>query len=255
MAKDKTAGLKVYQQPTDLMTKDKLIKLFPNKKRTITDKTVELINVATGDPQFDGYSFENTLVEYRKVMDRRSGSLADYICAIKFCAYVESGMNDTEAYFMAFSHRDLIRNAIGKPTDSNEYVMVVSSAHRYKKTPMVQDIMTMADVPMYLLKQSTRYAAVGVLEDEMMNAAFSKDRIAAATAILKEIKEPDNKRIELEIGLSSDAHKQIEKTNTQMAEIASNQLKLLQQGYSIDDVQKLNIKQETQEVIEADIDE
>lgn len=250
----KRPGLNIYHQEVEEMTKEKLISLFPNKKRTITDETLELINSAIAQPTFDGYGFENTLVEYSKVMDRRSGSLHDYIRAVKFVAYLESGMTDIDAYRMAFADRELVRKSIGKAADTSEYVNVVTSAHRFKKTPMVVDIMTMADVAASILYKGTFHLAVGVLQDEMINASFSKDRIAAASVIIKEFKPVDTIQQEINFGLTDDAQKHVERTNNQMATIAENQLKLLEQGYNIADIQKLHIKKH-EDIIDGEIDE
>jgi len=250
---DNNTGLRVVKQESEMMTVEKLIKLFPEKKRTINEQTVEIINSSMSDPTFDGYSFENTLVEYRKVMDRRSGSIKDYICAVKFVAYLEGGHSDLDAYRMAFAHRELVRSSLGKPASSPEYLNVSTSAHRFKKTPMVLDIMTMADVPMYLLHQGTRHAAVGVLADMMMNAGQDKDRISAATAILKEIKEPEKIKMEMEIGLNEDAHAQIKKTNDQLVNIAENQQKLFAQGIPINQLQQIHTKK-NEDAIEVEID-
>jgi hypothetical protein len=248
------AGLNIYNQEVEPMTVDKLISLFPQKKRTINQKTVDLINQSLDDPRFDGYSFENTLVEFRKVMDRRSGSLIDYIRAIKFVAYLDSGMSDAQAYRMAFADRELVRKAIGKSATSNEAMAVTSSAHRYKKTPMVQDILTLGDVPMGLLHQTTLYQAVGVLADEMINAGTSKDRIAAAAVLVKELKTNETNKFTLEVGLSQDAQSQIETTNKTMYEIAQMQKKMYEGGLSIQDVQQIHTLKKDKQVIDAEIE-
>lgn len=255
MSDRSTAGLRVVTQEHEPMTKERLVRLFPERKSTINQQTVDLINDAALDPSFDGYSFENTLVEFKKVLGRRSGSLKDYICAVKFVAYMESGLSDIDAYRMAFSHRELVRKAIGTSSDSSEYINLSTSVYRFKKTPMVQDIMTLADVPMYLLHQTTRYQAVGVLKDEMLNSALAKDRISAATAILKEIKEPEKIEMGLEIGLNEDSRKQIESTNNQLASIAENQRKLLLAGHSIEEIQQMHIKKVDAIDVELDEDE
>ncbi len=249
----RSPGLGVIDRNPDLMTVDRLKSLFPEKKRTINQQTVDIINNSINDPAFQANSFENSLVEFRNVMKRRSGSLIDYICALKYVAYLETGMKDLDAFRCAFSHKDIVKKAIGKPATSPEYTVVSASSTRYRKSPMVQDIMTLADVPMYLLLQTSRYKAVGVLEDEMTNAPLSKDRIAAATSILQNIKEPDNKKIELEIGLSDEANAQIRSTDEKLTMIAEQQLKMLEQGFSIEDVQQIHIKEP--DIVDAEVEE
>jgi len=248
------AGLGVVRKKQELLSIDDVVKMFPDKKKTINKQTVDLINSSVQDIEFDGYSFKNTLAEYSNIMKRRSGSLNEYICAVKFVAYVESGDNTVAAYRKAFAHRKLVQDAVGKSSETNEYIKLSRSATRYSKTPMVVDIMTIADVPLYILYKSTKMQAVGVLADEMVNAALPKDRIMAATAILKEIKEPEKVDMELKVGLNEDAAKQIDQTNKQLYDIAENQRMLLESGLSIEEIQTVHIKKE-EEIIEGEIDE
>jgi len=245
-------GLGLVKKRTNKYTLGELQALFPHKKKTINQQTLDLINSAVEDPEFDGHSIKNTLLEYSDIMKRRSGSINDYICAIKFVAYVESGDNNVQAYRKAFAHRQLVQKAIGVGADTPEYMNLANSAKRYAKSPMVVDIMTIADVPMEILHQGDRYRAMGVLTDEMLNAALSKDRIEAAKAVITATKGPERTNLAMEVGLTQDAAKAVEDTNKKMSEIAQNQLKFIEAGYSVEDVQKLYLKKE--DAIEAEID-
>jgi len=246
-------GLGLVKKRTTKYTLGELQALFPHKKKTINQQTLDLINSAVEDPEFDGHSIKNTLLEYSDVMKRRSGSINDYICAIKFVAYVESGDNNVQAYRKAFAHRRLVQKAIGVGADTPEYMNLANSAKRYAKSPMVVDIMTIADVPMEILHQGDRYRAMGVLTDEMINASLAKDRIEAAKAVITATKGPEKTNLAMEIGLTPDAAKAVENTNKQLESIAQNQLKFLQSGARIEDVQQLHIHK-NEDALEAEID-
>jgi SOS response regulatory protein OraA/RecX len=120
---------------------------------------------------------------------------------------------------------------------------------------MVADIMTTADVAVSLLHRGNFNTAIGVLTDEMLNAKTSKDRIAAAATLVKELKPSEKIEMGIDIGFNEDAQKQIDQTNQQLAQVAKNQMALLKKGYSIDQIQQIHIRKTEEEAIDADVEE
>jgi len=196
------AGLRVVSRGKTEVTEEFLKDKFPHKAKTIDATTVELINRANSDPEFNGDEFVSQMVTYRDVMTKNSASMQEYINALKFCAYLEAtGDNYTQAYIKARSHENFVIERMELPTDSVGYKELTYAASRYRKLPMVRDILIMADVPLYLMFQSRRYEAVNVLATEMQTAMYSKDRIAAADKLLMHVKPPENVKIEMDIGV------------------------------------------------------
>jgi hypothetical protein len=199
------AGLGIVKKEKTEVTKEELVKRFPSKKGTITEEVVDLINQANNDPEFNGDEFLDNMSTYQNVMLKNSGSLAEYMNALKFCAYLESDVtNYTEAYKRARANDQFVMERANLPKDSTGYRELTNAASRYRKTPMVRDILTQAEMPLYLMFQGARYSAVGKLVEEMEDAQFSKDRISAAKAILEHVKPPENMKIELDIGVKQD---------------------------------------------------
>ena len=96
-------------------------------------------------------------------------------------------------------------------------------------------------MPLHLMFQGARYRAVAVLAREMTDAEYSKDRIAAADKLLTHVKPPENQKIELDIGITSEAKSMHEMLNMQLSALALNQKRMLDAGYDLIDVQKLGI--------------
>lgn len=221
--------LGIVSKPKTEVTVEDLKRQFPSKKRTITEETAQIINDANGDPTFNGDEFMSTLIDYQNVMASCSGSMREYINAVKFCAYLEAeSYNITEAYRRARSADDFVKARIGVATDSAEYKELTSAASRYHKTPMVRQILTQSDMPLYLMFQGARYQAVSVLADQMMNARFDKDRINAADKLLLHVKPPENVQIELDIGVKENSA--VQQLNDQLAQLASSQKVHLEAG-------------------------
>ena len=248
-------GLRMIQN-RKTVTADDLKRLFPKKKNSIIDKAVELINATINDPEFNGQDLVNTMATYENVMHKNSADMEEYINAVKFCAYLESnGDSVIDAYKRTFIHRDFVKSRMDAPYDSPEYKALNVAASRYRKNQLVIDILTMADVPLYLLFQGQRYTAVKVLADEMVNAPLAKDRIAAADKLLTHVKPPETSTMALNIGISAESLDIQTSLNDQLAKLAVQQQALLTQGHDIRDVQKLGINLREKEIIDAEVDD
>ncbi len=245
-------GLGMVKQPVEDLTVAKLRDIFPGKKATITQETVDLINETQKNPEFDGHKMIDNMMSLQNVMMKNSGSMVDFINAVKFCAFLEVDNKYIEAYKNTFYDRDFVKLRAGAAAGSKEYKELTSAASRYRKSPMVVDILTQANVPLYLMFQGTTYEAVNVLADEMTSARHSKDRIAAAKAILEHVKPPENVKVELDIGVSGGSA--LEDLNAQLEAVAGNQMKLLENGaMSIGEMGAMKPKDE--DAIDVEVDE
>ena len=248
--------LGVVKKDVNLVTKEELLKAFPEKSKTITDELVDIINQAQEDPQFDVLTMFDQMISYKDVMINSSGSMLEFVNAIKFCSYLEAcDDNFTQAYIRTFSHRDAVKSRMSMPTGSSEYKQLTSMASQYRRTPMVISILTISDAPIRLLTRGMQFKALNVLKDEMFSAYHSKDRIAAADKLLVHARAVEDKssRMEISIGMNNESTKQHNAVLDQLQLIAVQQKALLDQGIDIGQVQQLGIKRS--EYIEEEIEE
>ena len=232
-------------------TLEDLQKKFPKKAKSITEETVQLLNDANNDPMFNGDEFVRAMVDYQSVMIEGSYSIKEYINALKFVAYLATDADNlTEAYKKARANDQFVQERLEARTDSNEYKELTNAASRYRKTPLVQKLLTQSNMPLYLMFQGTTYQAVAVLSNEMHTAAFSKDRISAAKAILEHVKPPENMQIELAVGPSAEAQSMQSQLSAQLAETVAMQKKMLDAGVDISQVQRLGLKAD---ILEAEV--
>lgn len=212
-----------------MVTIEELQKALPSRKNTITDEIVEIINKSQDDPEFQGESLLQTAITYENVMMNNKAGIKEYIDAIRFCAYLISlEDNYTEAYKKTFSYRDFVKNRLDVPADSNKYKELTNAASRYRRSKLVVDLLTFSQVPLDILFSGYRYKAIGVLANEMETAAYSRDRIAAAKELLLAVKGPENKKIELEIGVKESSA--VANLSQQLTDLANNSLMQLESG-------------------------
>ena len=225
------------------VTVDMLKMYFPNKSATITQELADTINEAQNAPDMAIEGFMENLVEFRGVMEKCQASMKEYIRAVKFCAFLEfTDYNITEAYKLSRINDKFVKDRWDAPTDSPKYRELTSAASRYyNKTNLVKQILLQADMPWHILFQGAKYTAMSVLMKEVTEAAYSRDRIAAAKEILAAVKRPENQKVELEIGFNDTVKSFQEQFDEKMGKMAEMQLKRLQSGETIKDVQKLDI--------------
>lgn len=227
----------------DEVTVDMLKMYFPTKSATITQELADTINEAQNAPDMAIEGFMENLVEFRGVMEKCQASMKEYIRAVKFCAFLEfTDYNITEAYKLSRINDKFVKDRWDAPTDSPKYRELTSAASRYyNKTNIVKQILLQADMPWDILFQGAKYKAMGVLLKEVTDAAYSRDRIAAAKEILAAVKRTDNQKVELSIGFNDTVKSFQEQFDERMGKMAEMQLKRLQSGETIKDVQKLDV--------------
>lgn len=234
------AGLGIVSKPKSLVTVESLQAKFPSKANTITEETVDMINNAAADPMFNGDEFISTMYDYENVMYKNKASMKEFINALKFCAYLESeGDNYTEAYKKARCEDEFVIARASADTNSSEYKELTSAASRYRKSPIVRDILTQADMPLYLMFQGARFKAVKVLADEMLTASYAKDRITAADKLLTHVKPPENMKVELDVGVKQDSI--IDRYEAMISDLVKTQQQQIKEGGDLKQIANVKI--------------
>jgi len=213
------------------ITIEELQRSLPSKKNAITQEAVDIINDSMNDPEFQGESLLQTATTYENVLKGVKASIPEYLNAIRFCAYMLS-MNDnfTEAYKKTFFNREFVKERLDAPTDSSKYKELTYAASRYRRSKLVVDILTLSQVPLYMLYRGYQYEAIGVLHDVMHTAKYDRDKINAAKELLAATKTPDSLKIELDVGVKENSA--VQQLNDQLAMMAVRQKNMLESGAS-----------------------
>ena len=250
----KKRGVVATASPAVFTKLDKkyLAKKFKKKETNISDETVDMINAACNDPQFMPGEFLESILTYQNVMKETGASMKEYVRALKFCSIYEiNGGNARDAFIRGRADDAFIKKHQYDKPGTSGYLMIAQAAVRYRKTPLIQKIMTQAQMPLYLMFQGLRYKAVEVLANEMVEAAYAKDRINAADKLLAHVKPPENMKVELDIGIHESSA--IQQLNEQLAEIAAKQkLHMVAGSANLDDFGALKVK-EDEDVIDAEV--
>lgn len=235
-----------------LVTIADLRKSLPTRKTTITQEIVDIINASIEEPEFQGSTFIQSVVTYEQVMQKHNASIKEYLSAIKFCAYlISTDENQSAAYKKTFYNREFVQARLDAEVNSVGYREITSAASRYRRSPLVIDILTVSQVPLDMMFAGARYKALGVLAQVMETAKYDRDKINAAKELLAATKGSDNMKVELEIGPSTAAVSMQNKLLEQLSKISETQYARLTSGEDIASVQNVGIGLD---VIEADVE-
>ena len=245
------ARMGIVTKPATEVTMEDMKRLFPKKKESITEELVTIINDANNNPFFSGDEFMNTIITYKDVMEKQKASLKDYLAAIRFCAYLESeDYNLTEAYKKSHCHTEFVRERLDSPTNSAEYKQLTNAASRYRKRPLIVQILTQSQLGLHLMFQGEQYRAINVLSDIMVNGRSEMARVAAAKELLANTKAPETHKLELDIGIRNESA--MESLNAQLAQFALQSMEQLKSGRV--DLSTLGAMTVAEEVIDAEVE-
>ena len=214
--------------PSKTVTKADLQNAIPDRKNAITDELVDLINQIQTEPEFQGETMVQTMITYQNALKGARVGMRAYVNAIRFCAYLVS-MDDnyTEAYKRTFYDTDFVKVRANVSTSDPRYAELTSAASRYRRSKLVVDILTLSQVPLDMLFAGYRYKAMAVLAETMVTAKLDRDRIQAARSVL-EMTKSDTIKVDLDVGVKESSA--VASLKTQLAEMAAQQVALLNSG-------------------------
>ena len=243
-------------KPNREFTKEELKHLFPKRKRGITDDVVKEINkLINMDPDVEGLS--QSIIDNATVLDTIQVSMIEYVNAVRFAGFILDGqLNTMEAYIRTFPDKDHVKEYIkqkesGKEVDPDVYNVITAASSRFKRSKIVSSILKQNLIPAHLMYMGMRNDAIHVLYDTMYNAKSDKVRVDAADTLLKHTEPPKEAKVELDVKTSEDDTKA--ELLAQLQEAIKQQKALIEQGVSLEEAQKLNIKHT--EVVDAEVEE
>jgi len=222
--------------------KEKLQRMLPKgANHKVTDEIINLISTIEDDIGLPQDYMEESLLSNLPILSKVKTDLDDYINAIKYCN-LKQNMSNQKAWEIVFPERIQRLKERGKLESLSSHVSM------YNKT----DIVVKLDAQMMIaahIQYAPMFHAAIKKQFELMNGngahgipVSAHVQHLAAKELAELTKMPVDNTIELKIGQSDEAKKAQSTMIHQMSEIAKNQQELLKKGYSIEEVQKLNLK-------------
>lgn len=246
----------VVPRDSQNITKEKLRKFLPKgSSAQVTDEILEMIQNMENDTGLPQELLEEDVMSYIHMVGKVGGiGIYELVNAIKYCN-LKRNRNNKDAWAIVFprKHDELV--AAGKTTDN--FVSM------YNNSKLVVAIDKEMMVPV-IVQYSAYYHASIKKQFQLMNGddghggnVSAMVMHLASKTLMETLKMPEDKSIELKIGLSDTAVAQQQEMNDALSQLVANQARMFASGMSADAIQKVHsIKVADGEVVvEAEIEE
>jgi hypothetical protein len=205
----------------------------------VTDSLVSTVNSIANTDGVMRDSFRDNLIGYMHVLQDGKYKIQDYISAVRYCSYRLMGRGITDSYRSTFPDR--YARLIQEGATANH---ISGFASAYNKNKLVNLIMEQSLIPTYVLNQDLYQEAINVQAELMRSANSEKVRSDAANSLLTHLKQPETRKIEIEMGVKES--KSIEELREATRALAQAQLAAINTGaMSVVDVAHSRIIQGT----------
>ena len=183
-----------------MLTLDQFKLALPDKvKKSINQELIDQINNTLSDPEmFEQY--RDNLISYTKVMADGKFKVTQYIDAVRYVSFKLMGCTNIEAYTKTFP--DKYQRFVQQGVTAKDIASYVTA---YNKSKLVNLIFEQTLIPTHVLNQDLYQRALNVQADLMINAKSEKVRCDAANSLLTQLKAPEVKKVELDIGVKEDS--------------------------------------------------
>lgn len=183
-----------------MLTLDQFQLALPDKvKKSINQELIDQINNTLSDPEMYE-SYRDNLISYTKVMADGKFKVTQYIDAVRYVSFKLMGCTNIEAYTKTFP--DKYQRFIQQGVQAKDIASYVTA---YNKSKLVNLIFEQTLIPSHVLNQDLYQRALNVQADLMINAKSEKVRCDAANSLLTQLKAPEVKKVELDIGVKEDS--------------------------------------------------
>jgi hypothetical protein len=184
----------------DFITEEMFKEALPAHVRKNVNKDVlDIINTTIGDPEMIR-NFRENLVGFQSVLTQGKFKLTNYVDAVKYVSHKLLGCNNITAYTRTFPDKvnDFKLRGV---TDKD----ISAYASAFNKSKLVNLILAQSMVPTHVLNADVYQEAINVQADLMRNANSEKVRCEAANSLLVQLRPPEIKKVELDIGFKEDS--------------------------------------------------
>ena len=203
-----------------------------NATQTLADK----LNQIPVDPIVAENIREN-FISYTSVLRDGKYKIDDYLNAVAYVSFKLMGYNNQECYVRVFPARHAALVARG--ATAKDIAAYVSA---FNKNKLVNGIMEQTLIPTHVLNQDIHQKAIMVQYEIMTDPDVTpKVRTEAANSLLTHLKQPEVKKVAIDIGISDSSG--LKELKDAMGQLAQQQLDMIGSGVRTQDIahQKLGV--------------
>jgi hypothetical protein len=208
------------------MTPEQFKEALPLQIRSaVNPEVMQAINEKLDCPETMAI-FKDNLLSYSSVMLEGKFKMTSYINAVKYVSFKLLGHTNISAYSKTFPGKVIwFQNKGTSDKDISSYV------HAYHRSKLVNLIMEQTLIPCHVLNAPMYQQAINTQAELMMNAKSEKVRCDASDSLMKQLRPPGVKKVELDIGHKQD--KTLDTLRATTRELVEQQKRLIARGASV----------------------
>ena len=173
---------------------------LPDKvKKSVNQALIDQVNATLSNPD-DFENFRNNLLGFTQVMQDGRFKVDEYVNAVRYVSFKLLGATNIDAYTKTFpdKYARFVANGVAAKD-------IASYCTAYNKSKLVNLIMAQTLVPVHVLNMDMYQKALNIQMELAMTARSEKVRSDAANSLLTQLKPPEVKKVELDIGMKEDS--------------------------------------------------
>jgi len=225
------------------LTLDQFKQVLPEKmKKSVNQALLDQINNTLEHPETLAILRENML-SYTSVMRDGRFKVSSYISAVKYCSFKFMGDTNRKAYIRTFpdKYNQFIADGVAEKDIASYYTA-------YNKSKLVMLIMEQSMIPTHVLNNHMFQDALNIqyqiASDPDVNPKVRSD---AANSLIVNLKPPEHKKIEIDVGVNQGSV--IEDYQVAMVMMVKKQKELLEQGGDLLSIANASVKRPEQKEI------
>lgn len=204
-----------------MLTLDEFKLALPDKvRKSVNQELIDHVNTLISDPEMMEH-YRNNLVSYTSVMKDGKFKIEQYLDAVRYVSFKLMGMTNIEAYSRAFPQK--IANFQNQGVAAKDIASYVTA---YNKGKLVNLIYSQTLVPVHVLNMDMYQKALNAQFELGMSADSEKVRSDALNSVLTQLKPPETKKVELDIGVKEDGS--LNALRQTMMELAAQQRAMME---------------------------
>lgn len=181
-----------------LLTDTEFLEALPAKYHTnVNQESIDNINEILNEPEMME-TYRDNFISYTSILQNGKYKILDYTNAIKYCSFKMAGLTNKDAYIKTFPDRYKQHKANGVAEKT-----IDSYISAYNKNKLVTTILEQAYVPVWLINQDAVQTAINTLVGLVVHSKSEKIQMESSIGLLNHLKPPENKKIQLDIGMDA----------------------------------------------------
>lgn len=173
--------------------------LPPQMKKNVNQDLIDKINTIMSNDD-DREHFRNNIVGMSYVLKEGKFKLDSYVNAVRYIGFTMMGKTNQESYALTFPDKVNLWNTRGKTAKDISAAVAI-----YNKSKLVNLVREAALIPAHIYNADVFQEAINIQADLMRTANSEKVRSDAAACLIKELRQPEVQKVELDIAVKEDS--------------------------------------------------